>query len=258
MARQQSLGFPVIAARQATTTHLVDSRYGSGQSTFDALLQASGVLLAGLTVVVAGFGWTGKGLAARARGLGANVVVTEVHPLRAIEAVMEGHRVLSMNEAAAIGDVFITGTGTRTVLAREHFDRLKDGAMLANAGDCRAEIDLEMLGRMSNSRKELREYVEEYRLRDGRRVWVLADGRPLNVAVRGGQPPSVRDVTLANHALSAEYLVRQSALLEKKVHPVPETIDRQVARMKLSAMRIAIDKLTIEQEEYLAGWSEGT
>jgi adenosylhomocysteinase len=258
MSREGVLRYPVIAVNDALTKHLFDNRYGTGQSTLDGIIRSTNILLAGMTVVVAGYGWCGRGFAMRARGLGANVIVTEVDPTTAIEALMDGFRVMSMNEAAEIGDLFVTLTGNKSVIAKDHFERLKSGAILANSGHFNVEIDLETLGKMASSRRPVREFVEEYAMRDGRRVYVLGEGRLINLAAAEGHPASVMDMSFANQALSLEYLVKKHASLEKKVYAVPEELDKSVARMKLESMGVKIDRLTPEQERYLASWSEGT
>jgi adenosylhomocysteinase len=258
MAREGVLKYPIIAVNDALTKHLFDNRYGTGQSTLDGIIRATNVLLAGLNVVVAGYGWCGRGVAMRARGLGANVIVTEIDPTKAIEAVMDGYRVMSMAEAARIGDVFVTVTGNKHVIRREHFEELKNGAILCNSGHFNVEIDLEALGRMAGSRRETREFVEEFAFRDGRRIYVLGEGRLINLAAAEGHPASVMDMSFANQALSAEFMVKNHASLEKRVYSVPEDLDKQVAKMKLESMGVKIDRLTPEQEAYLAGWSEGT
>ncbi len=258
MAKEGVLAYPIIAVNDALTKHLFDNRYGTGQSTIDGIIRATNILLAGLNVVVAGYGWCGRGFAMRARGLGANVIVTEIDPTKAIEALMDGFRVMTMNEAAAIGDVFCTVTGNKNVIARDHFEKLKSGAILCNSGHFNVEIDLEALGAMASSRREARPFVEEFAMRDGRRIYVLGEGRLINLAAAEGHPASVMDMSFANQALSAEYMVKNHAKMEKKVYSVPEELDKQVAKMKLDAMGVGIDRLTPEQEEYLAGWSEGT
>jgi adenosylhomocysteinase len=247
-----------VAVNDALTKHLFDNRYGTGQSTLDGIIRATNVLLAGLNVVIAGYGWCGRGAASRARGMGANVIVTEVDPTKAIEAVMDGFRVMSMMEAAKIGDVFITVTGNKHVIARDHFEHLKNGAILCNSGHFNVEIDLEALGRLASSRRPTREFVEEYAFRDGRKVYVLGEGRLINLAAAEGHPASVMDMSFANQALAADYMVKNHAKLEKKVYSVPEDLDKQVAKMKLESMGVKIDRLTPEQEAYLAGWQEGT
>lgn len=258
MAKEGVLRYPIIAINDADTKHLFDNRYGTGQSTIDGILRATNFLLAGMNFVVAGYGWCGRGLAMRARGLGANVIVTEVDPIKAIEALMDGYRVMSMSEAAGIGDVFVTVTGNKSVISREHFEKLKNGAILANSGHFNVEIDLETLAKMASSRRPTREYVEEFALRDGRRVYVLGEGRLINLAAAEGHPASVMDMSFANQAMSVEHMVKNHASLEKRVYSVPLDIDKQVARMKLEAMGVKIDRLTVEQEKYLASWSEGT
>jgi adenosylhomocysteinase len=258
MAKDNVLPYPIVAVNDALTKHLFDNRYGTGQSTIDGIIRATNVLLAGMTVVVAGYGWCGRGVAMRARGLGANVIVTEIDPTKAIEAVMDGYRVMSMHEAATIGDLFITLTGNKNVIARDHFERLKNGAILANSGHFNVEIDLETLGKLASSRRPTREFVEEFVMRDGRRIYVLGEGRLINLAAAEGHPASVMDMSFANQALCAEYMVKNHATLEKKVYSVPEDLDKQVAKMKLESMGVKIDRLTLEQEHYLASWSEGT
>jgi adenosylhomocysteinase len=258
MAKDKVLPYPIVAVNDALTKHLFDNRYGTGQSTLDGVIRATNVLLAGMIVVVAGYGWCGRGVAMRARGMGANVIVTEIDPTKAIEAVMDGYRVMSMMDAAVIGDLFITLTGNKNVIARDHFEKLKNGAIICNSGHFNVEIDLETLGKMASSRRQTREFVEEFALKDGRRIYVLGEGRLINLAAAEGHPASVMDMSFANQALSAEYMVKNHASLEKKVYPVPEELDKQVARMKLEAMAVKIDRLTLEQEHYLASWNEGT
>jgi adenosylhomocysteinase len=258
MAKEGVLRYPIVAVNDAYTKHLFDNRYGTGQSTLDGVIRATNVLLAGLNVVVAGYGWCGRGVAMRARGMGANVIVTEVEPTKALEALMDGYRVMSMHEAAVIGDVFITVTGNKHVIARDHFEKLKNGAILANSGHFNVEIDLEALSKLASSHRQTREYVEEFVLRDGRRVYVLGEGRLINLAAAEGHPASVMDMSFANQALASEYMVKNHATLEKKVYPVPEALDKQVAKMKLEAVGVTIDRLTVEQEHYLASWGEGT
>jgi adenosylhomocysteinase len=257
MAKEGVLRYPIIAVNDALTKHLFDNRYGTGQSTLDGIIRATNLLLAGLNVVVAGYGWCGRGVAMRARGLGANVIVTEVDPTKAIEAVMDGFRVMPMAEAAPLGDVFITVTGNKNVIHRDIFPLLKDGAVLCNSGHFNVEIDLESLAQIASSRREAREFVEEFVV-NGRRIFVLGEGRLVNLAAAEGHPASVMDMSFANQALSVEYLLNNASSLPKKCFPVPEEIDKRVARMKLTAMGVHIDTLTPEQEEYLAGWAEGT
>ncbi len=258
MAKDKVLKFPIVAVNDALTKHFFDNRYGTGQSTIDGIVRATNVLLAGMNFVVAGYGWCGRGLAMRARGMGANVIVTEIDPIKAIEAVMDGFRVMSMNEAASIGDVFCTVTGCKSVISRDHFERMKNGAIVCNSGHFNVEVDLEALAQMASSRKPVRDFVEEFAMRDGRKVYVLGEGRLINLAAAEGHPASVMDMSFANQALCAEYMVKNAAKLEKRVYSVPEEIDKSVARMKLEAMGIKIDRLTLEQEQYLASWSEGT
>jgi adenosylhomocysteinase len=258
MAKDGVLKYPVIAINDAMTKHLFDNRYGTGQSTIDGILRATNVLLAGLNVVVAGYGWCGRGVAMRARGLGANVIICEVDPIKALEAVMDGYRAMSMTDAAQIGDIFVTVTGNKGVIGRDHFDKLKNGAILCNSGHFNVEIDLEALGKVASSRRQTREFVEEFAMRDGRRIYVLGEGRLINLAAAEGHPASVMDMSFANQALAVQHLVKNHASLEKKVYPVPEDIDRHVARLKLESMAIKIDRLSVEQERYLSSWSEGT
>jgi adenosylhomocysteinase len=258
MAKEGVLRYPIVAVNDALTKHLFDNRYGTGQSTIDGIIRATNVLLAGLNLVVAGYGWCGRGVAMRARGLGANVIVTEVDPTKAIEAVMDGYRVMSMQEAAKIGDIFVTVTGNKHVIARDHFEHLKNGAILCNSGHFNVEIDLEALARVSSSRRVTREFVEEFAFRDGRKVYVLGEGRLINLAAAEGHPASVMDMSFANQALASEYMVKNHSKLEKRVYSVPEELDKHVAKMKLESMGVKIDRLTPEQEAYLAGWQEGT
>jgi adenosylhomocysteinase len=258
MAKEGVLGYPIVAVNDALTKHLFDNRYGTGQSTLDGIIRATNMLLAGLTLVVAGYGWCGRGVAMRARGMGSNVIVTEIDPTKAIEAIMDGFRVMTMHDAASIGDIFVTVTGNKNVIARDHFAKLKSGAILSNSGHFNVEIDLEALGSMSSSRRESRAFVEEYSMRDGRKIYVLGEGRLINLAAAEGHPASVMDMSFANQALSADYMVKNHSKLENKVYSVPEELDKEVARLKLESMNVHIDRLTPEQEEYLAGWSEGT
>ncbi len=258
MAKEKVLRYPIVAINDALTKHLFDNRYGTGQSTIDGIIRATNMLLAGMTLVVAGYGWCGRGVAMRARGLGANVIVTEIDPTKAIEAIMDGFRVMSMGEAAVIGDLFVTLTGNKSVVTRDHFEKMKNGAVVCNSGHFNVEIDLDALAGMASSRRPAREFVEEFAMRDGRKIYVLGEGRLINLAAAEGHPASVMDMSFANQALSAEYMVKNHASLEHRVYAVPEDLDKQVARMKLEAMGVKIDKLTPEQEHYLASWSEGT
>ena len=258
MAADGALKFPVIAVNDAQTKHLFDNRYGTGQSTIDGIVRATNVLLAGKVFVIAGYGWCGRGLAMRARGMGANVVVTEVDPLPALEAVMDGFRVLEMGEAAKIGDIFVTVTGDLNVIDKHHFEVMKDGAIIANSGHFNVEINIPALEKMSKEKRLVRPFVEQYVLEDDRRINLLGEGRLINLAAAEGHPASVMDMSFANQALSVEYMVKNADKLEKRVYSVPEEIDREIARLKLDAMGVEIDKLTPEQEKYLNSWEEGT
>ncbi len=258
MAKDGTLKYPIIAVNDALTKHLFDNRYGTGQSTIDGILRATNLLIAGLKFVVAGYGWCGRGLAMRAKGLGADVIVTEINPVRALEAVMEGYRVMPMNEAAKIGDIFVTVTGDKSVLAAEHFENMKDGAVLANSGHFNVEIDITALDKLSSSKKQARPFVDEYAMKDGRRIYLLGDGRLINLAAAEGHPASVMDMSFANQALSVEHLIKNAAELKPQVYSVPEPIDRQIAKLKLESMGVQLDKLTAEQEHYLTSWDEGT
>jgi adenosylhomocysteinase len=258
MAKDGVLRFPVISINDADTKHLFDNRYGTGQSTVDGIIRATNLLFAGLHVIVAGYGWCGRGVAMRARGMGANVIVTEVNPTPALEAVMDGFRVMSMSEAARIGDVFITLTGDKSVLREEHFKAMKSGAVVANSGHFNVEIDIPALEGLSLGKRQTRDSVEEYTLRDGRKIYLLGEGRLINLAAAEGHPAAVMDMSFANQALSVEYMVKNGKSLEHKVHAVPAEIDKNVARLKLESMGITIDTLTKEQETYLNSWSEGT
>ena len=258
MAKEGVLNYPIIAVNDADTKHLFDNRYGTGQSTIDGIIRATNFLLAGSKFVVAGYGWCGRGLASRARGAGAEVIVTEIDPTKALEAVMDGFRVMSMLDAAKIGDVFCTVTGNKNVLAKEHFEVMKNGAIISNSGHFNVEIDIPALEKMSSSKRVTRSFVEEYSLRDGRKINLLGEGRLINLASAEGHPAAVMDMSFADQALSVEYLVKNAKTLEAKVYKVPDDLDRRVARLKLESMGIKIDRLTPEQEEYLAGWSEGT
>jgi adenosylhomocysteinase len=258
LERDGALGFPIIAVNEANTKHLFDNRYGTGQSTIDGIVRATNVLLAGRRFVVAGYGWVGRGVALRARGMGAHVIVTEVEPLHALEAVMDGYEVLPMEEAAAVGDIFCTATGDKSVIRREHMERMKDGAILANTGHFNVEIDIPALRSLAVETREAREFVEEFVLPDGRRIYLLADGRLVNLSAAEGHPAQVMDMSFANQALSVEWAVANAATLERKVYPVPDEIDREIARLKLETLGVRIDRLTEEQERYLASWDQGT
>jgi adenosylhomocysteinase len=258
MEKEGVLAFPVVAVNDADTKHLFDNRYGTGQSTIDGILRATNVLLAGRTVVVAGYGMCGRGVAARAKGMGAHVIVTEVEPLRGLEAVMDGFQVVPMSRAAELGDVFVTVTGNTSVIREEHFRRMKDGAILSNSGHFNVEIDLDTLAKLAEGRREVRPFVEEFRLGGGRRIYVLGEGRLINLAAAEGHPASVMDMSFANQALAAEFMVKRGRTLERRVYSVPADIDREIARLKLAAMDVQIDELTPAQEAYLASWRHGT
>ncbi|HXM11165.1 MAG TPA: adenosylhomocysteinase [Terriglobales bacterium] len=258
MAKEGVLQYPIVAVNDADTKHLFDNRYGTGQSTIDGIIRATNFLLAGSKFVVAGYGWCGRGLASRARGAGAEVVITEVDPTKALEAVMDGFRVMSMDEAAKIGDVFCTVTGNKNVLAKQHFEHMKDGAIISNSGHFNVEIDIPSLEKLSSSKRTTRDFVEEYTMKDGRRINLLGEGRLINLAAAEGHPASVMDMSFADQALSCDYMVKNHASLEKKVYIVPAELDKRVAKLKLESLGIKIDRLTPEQEEYLASWNEGT
>jgi len=258
MAADGALAFPVIAVNDAMTKHFFDNRYGTGQSTIDGIIRATNVLLAGKNFVIAGYGWCGRGLASRARGMGANVIVTEVDPLPALEAVMDGYRVMPMIEAAPIGDIFCTVTGDINVIDRQHFEVMKDGAIVANSGHFNVEINIPALESMASEKRLVRPFVEQYILADGRRINLLGEGRLINLAAAEGHPASVMDMSFANQALSLEYMARHADQLERKVYSVPAEIDRQIARLKLAGMGVQIDTLTPEQVAYLNSWEEGT
>jgi adenosylhomocysteinase len=258
MAKDGALRYPIIAVNDALTKHMFDNRYGTGQSTMDGVIRCTNSLIAGSKFVIAGYGWCGRGLASRARGMGADVIVTEVDPTKAIEAVMDGYRVMSMHEAAKIGDIFVTVTGNKNVIGREHFAAMRDGAVVANSGHFNVEIDIPALEKMASSKRQTREFVDEYALKDGRKIYLLGEGRLINLAAAEGHPASVMDMSFANQALSCEFLVKNHKSLERKVYPVPEELDKKIARLKLESLGIKIDRLTPEQEEYLASWSEGT
>jgi adenosylhomocysteinase len=258
MAKDGALAFPVIAINDSDTKHMFDNRYGTGQSTLDGIIRATNILLAGRTIVVAGYGWCGKGIASRARGMGAVVVVTEIDPLHALEAVMDGFQVMKMEDAAAIGDIFITVTGDCNVVDEQHFAKMKNGAMVANSGHFDVEINLKGLRKMSSIEPRLvRPYVEEYKV-DGRSIYILGEGRLINLAAAEGHPASVMDMSFANQALGAEYMIRNGKSMSPQVYRIPEEVDKEIARIKLEAMGVQIDHLTPEQERYLSQWEEGT
>ena len=258
MAADGALKFPVIAVNDAMTKHFFDNRYGTGQSTIDGIIRATNILLAGKTFVVGGYGWCARGLAMRARGMGANVIVTEIDPLKALEAVLDGFRAMPMIEAAPIGDIFVTLTGDINVIDKHHFEAMKDGAIVANSGHFNVEINIPALAEMADEKRLVRPFVEAYILPDGRRIHILGEGRLINLAAAEGHPASVMDMSFANQALSAEFMVKNADTLEKKVYGVPEEIDREIARLKLDAMNVQIDTLTEEQVKYLSSWKEGT
>ncbi|GAB4131392.1 MAG: adenosylhomocysteinase [Fimbriimonadaceae bacterium] len=258
MANEGVLGYPIVAVNDALTKHLFDNRYGTGQSTLDGILRCTNMLLSGRVVVVAGYGWCGRGVASRARGMGARVVVTEIDPTKAIEAVMDGFEVMPMEAAAPIGDLFITVTGNKHVLDDRHFKVIKDGAVVCNSGHFNVEINIPALDALSKARREVRPFVEEFTRHDGSKVYLLADGRLINLAAAEGHPASVMDMSFANQALCAEYMVSNAANMKKDVYSVPDDIDKNVARLKLATMGANIDVLTPEQEQYLASWQEGT
>ncbi|HUK84168.1 MAG TPA: adenosylhomocysteinase [Verrucomicrobiae bacterium] len=258
MAKDGALRYPIVAVNEANTKHMFDNRYGTGQSTIDGVIRATNVLIAGSKVVVSGYGWCGRGVATRARGLGAHVIVTEIDPLKALEAVMDGFEVIPLKRAAAVGDIFITVTGDKHVIGAEHFKVMKSGAIVCNSGHFNVEIDIPALEKMSKSKRTIRAFVEEYVTRDGRKIFLLGEGRLINLASAEGHPAVVMDMSFANQALCAEYMVRNHAKLENKVYPVPRDIDENIAALKLKAMGVEIDKLTAEQKKYLTSWEEGT
>lgn len=258
MEADNALKYPIVAVNDANTKHLFDNRYGTGQSTLDGIIRATNVLIAGRTVVVGGYGYCGRGIAMRAEGFGAQVIVTEIDPLRALEAAMDGFRVMPMIEAARVGDIFVSATGDRDVLARRHFEVMRDGAILANSGHFDIEIELTALSEMAVDTREARPFVDEYELADGRRILVLAQGRLVNLGAAEGHPAAVMDMSFANQSLAAEWLVQNAATLEPRVYNMPSDIDAEIARLKLESMGIEIDTLTPEQEDYLTSWTVGT
>ena len=258
MAADGVLGYPIIAVNDALTKHFFDNRYGTGQSTLDGVVRATNILLAGKVFVVAGYGWCGRGLANRARGMGSNVIVTEIDPLKALEAVMDGFRVMPMMEAAKIGDIFVTVTGDINVIDEHHFDAMKDGAIVANSGHFNVEINIPSIEKKAKAKNIIRPFVEEYLMKDGRRIYILGEGRLINLAAAEGHPASVMDMSFANQALSLEYMAKNYQKLEKEVYSVPDVIDKEIARLKLEAMGILIDTLTDQQTKYLGSWEEGT
>jgi adenosylhomocysteinase len=258
LANDGKLRYPIVAVNEANTKHMFDNRYGTGQSTLDGITRATNILWAGKNVVVAGYGWCGRGFASRARGMGAQVIVTEVDPLKALEAVMDGFRVMPMAEASPIGDFFVTLTGDMNVIDRQHMEAMKDGAIVANSGHFNDEINLVALASMAEGRREVRPFVEEFRLGDGKKIFVLGEGRLINLAAAEGHPASVMDMSFANQALCSEYVVNNEKQLKNEVYEVPRDIDAEIARLKLESMGIAIDTLTEEQQKYLSSWESGT
>jgi len=258
MANDGVLQYPIVAVNDAMTKHLFDNRYGTGQSTVDGIIRATNRLLAGSVFVISGYGWCGRGIAMRAKGQGADVVVTEINPLRALEAVMDGYRVMPMGDAAKIGDFFCTVTGDTHVIRKEHFEKMKDGAIVANSGHFNVELDLTALAAMAKDRRIIRDFAEEFTLKGGKRIVVLGDGRLVNLAAAEGHPSSVMDMSFANQALCSEWMVKNHKTLEKRVYTVPEDMDREIARLKLKSMGVKVDVLTAEQEKYLSSWEMGT
>jgi adenosylhomocysteinase len=252
------LGFPIIAVNEALTKHMFDNRYGTGQSTIDGIIRATNVLLAGKKFVIGGYGWVGRGVASRARGMGAHVIITEVDPMKALEAVMDGFEVMTMEKAAKIGEIFCTATGDKNVIAREHYGLMQDGAILANTGHFNVEIEIPALRQLASETRMAREFVEEFTMADGRRLYLVADGRLVNLAAAEGHPELVMYMSFANQSLGIEYAVQHASELERKVYPVPAAIDKEIARLKLATMGVEIDVLTEEQAKYLASWDEGT
>jgi adenosylhomocysteinase len=258
MEKNKALKYPIIAVNDAQTKYLFDNRYGTGQSTLDGLLRATNILVAGKKFVICGYGWCARGLAMRANGMGAQVIITEIDPIKALEAVMDGYQVMPIKETAKIGDIFITLTGDINVISEEEFPLMKDGVILANSGHFNVEINIRALENLAVSKKKIREYIEEYTLKSSKKINLLAEGRLLNLSAAEGHPASVMDMSFANQALSVEYLVKEGKTLSKKVYSVPGDIDKEIARLKLESMGIKIDKLTEEQERYLSSWKVGT
>jgi adenosylhomocysteinase len=258
MAEQGVLKYPILAVNNAKTKFLFDNRYGTGQSTVDGIMRATNILFSGSRVVVAGYGWCGRGVAMRARGLGAQVIITEIDPVKALEAAMDGYPVMSMAEAAPLGDVFITLTGNKDILKKEHFEAMKDGAIICNSGHFNVEINIPDLESLSTGKRQVREFVEEFKLRKGKRIMLLGEGRLINLAAAEGHPAQVMDMSFANQALGIEYLLKKGRTLERKVYSIPDEIDIDIARLKLGTMGIFIDEVTPEQKRYAASWSEGT
>ena len=258
MEKAKALKYPIIAVNDALTKHFFDNRYGTGQSTLDGITRATNILWAGKNVVIAGYGWCGRGVALKAKGMGSQVIITEVDPLKALEAVMDGYRVMPMNDAAAIGDIFITVTGDLNVIDKAHFSMMKDGAILANSGHFNVEINIAALEKLAKNKRSVRPYVDEYTLKTGQHIYILGEGRLINLAAAEGHPASVMDMSFANQALCLEYLVKNQGKIKTRVYSVPEDIDKEIARLKLQSMGAKIDILTAEQKQYLAGWEQGT
>ena len=258
MSAEGKLRYPIVAVNDSDTKHMFDNRYGTGQSTMDGIIRATNVLITGKTVVTIGYGWCGRGFASSAKGMGAHTVVCEVDPVRALEAVMDGHKVMTMNEAASLGDFFVTVTGGMSAIDSQHFEKMKDGAIVANSGHFNVEINIKALEEMSEAKRKPREFVEEYTLEDGRKINLLGEGRLINLAAAEGHPSSVMDMSFANQALAGEYIVNNHHSLEPGVHILPKEIDREIASLKLGSMKMSYDTLTEEQERYLASWEFGT
>jgi len=258
LEKSKALLFPVIAVNDSKTKHLFDNRYGTGQSTIDGIMRATNALVCGTNFVVSGYGWCGRGVAARARGLGANVIISEVDPLKALEAVMDGYRVMPMSEAVSIGDFFVTLTGDIHVLRGEHFKKMKDGAIVANSGHFNVEIDIEALEKLAKKKRRIRDFVDEYTLNNGRKINLLGEGRLINLVAAEGHPASVMDMSFANQALASEYVIKNGSKLDRRVYTIPEPIDMEISRLKLASLGVSIDSLTAEQKEYLASWESGT
>ncbi|MBC63871.1 MAG: adenosylhomocysteinase [Chloroflexi bacterium] len=258
LSNEKKLMYPVVAVNDSQTKHMFDNRYGTGQSTLDGIIRATNILITGKTVVTIGYGWCGKGFAMRAKGMGAHTVVCEVDPVKALEAVMDGHQVMSMNEASTIGDIFLTVTGGMNAVDKHHFDKMKDGSIVANSGHFNVEINIDSLEKMSESKRQIREYVEEYTVEDGRKIFILGEGRLINLSAAEGHPPSVMDMSFANQALAGEYIVKNHKTLSPEVYTLPNDVDSEIARLKLNAMNMSFDTLTAEQDKYLNSWELGT
>lgn len=258
LSNEKKLMYPVVAVNDSQTKHMFDNRYGTGQSTLDGIIRATNILITGKTVVTIGYGWCGKGFAMRAKGMGAHTVVCEVDPVKALEAVMDGHQVMSMNEASSIGDIFLTVTGGMSAVDKHHFEKMKDGAIVANSGHFNVEINIDSLEKMSESKRQIREFVEEYTVEDGRKIFILGEGRLINLSAAEGHPPSVMDMSFANQALAGEYIVKNHKTLSPEVYTLPNDVDSEIARLKLNAMNMSFDTLTAEQDKYLNSWELGT